>query len=113
MQFSLGVTERRCYLGHVDVFEIEGTDTQSREWLEDWDLWCRTCQALVSDEDQAAFLPDRPLKKDAVGYVISVPVALVIVEGEPRRTARKVFSGDSRLRAWQRLLRKGGNDHGS
>ncbi len=85
MQFRLEASERQCYLGHVDTFEIEGVDPVSAKWLSDWTLWCRTCEALVADVVQSAEKRLFPRRRDVVGYVVSVPMAMTIVDESMRK----------------------------
>lgn len=79
MRFTLVATDRRCYLDHVDTFEISGADEPSTEWLGDWTLFCRTCDALVVDLMESAEIRVAPVHKSVIGYVISVPVEMTIV----------------------------------
>lgn len=83
MDLKLTASERKCYRGHVDTFDVEGTDPASVAWLGGWDLWCRTCGALVLDVEQRARRLAGPVEEGVVGYVISVPVTLTIVEATP------------------------------
>lgn len=83
MDLKLEPSGRQCYRGHVDTFHVEGTDPESVKWLGGWNLWCRTCRALVLDEDQRKQRFEGPVEENVVGYVVSVPVTLTIVERTP------------------------------
>lgn len=106
MELKLEASERQCYKGHVDTFDVEGTDPESVQWLGGWDLWCRTCSALVLDVDQRARRFGGPAEKDAIGYVVSVPVTLTIVERTPAERWPDVRRKVPEQRFWDGVLPK-------
>lgn len=111
-EFALRPSYRKCYLGHIDVFEVEGTDDQSRAWLGDWDMWCRTCEALVVDDQALGVERESASREGVVGYVISVPVLLLIREAQQYLTAGLADRVAEVLRTVEGLQRKGESNHG-
>lgn len=81
MRFFLDQSDRKCYLGHVDTFGIVGKDAPSADWLGGWDLWCRTCEALVVDSEAVVVKREDAARKGVIGYVLSVPVEMIILGG--------------------------------
>ena len=113
MRFYLEQSVRKCYLGHVDTFEMLPCDAPSAAWLGSWDLYCRTCEALVIDEDLARKGSEPSERKDVIGYVVSVPVEMSIQEEKPISAPEKFGLGVEELQSlWDKATGGGGEHEG-
>ena len=80
LRFELSRSKRLCFRGHVDTWEIRGTDDEGVRWLGNWTLYCQTCQALVCDErefDQLFYRVD--MDRSVVGYTVGVIMEMDIL----------------------------------
>jgi len=82
VRISLTPTDRRCYRGHAETYVIQGLDQAARDWLQSWDLYCATCEALTIDEEQFQVAAQKHRDDGSIGFVTQVPIKIVITHQE-------------------------------
>lgn len=83
----LSPSVRFCVEGHFDTYDVEAIDDAGREWLGDWNLWCRTCQALVRPFGYGDLGETGAAKRPVAGYEL-VDTGLLLITRKAAEEAR-------------------------